>query len=348
MKKVRIGVVGLGNLGELHVRHLQHKIGGSDVVAVCDIMKQRVHDIQARYDIPAGYTDYDQMLSKENLDAVVIVSNVDSHKEHILKACRRKVHIFCEKPLARHLEECREIEEAVADNAGKIFTLGYMRRFDPSYAEAKARVDAGEIGTPIMFKAISLDPVSIIDELLAKTKAGVFSYWFLEMGNHDADLARWFLGSEMVSVYSTGGAYVRKEFAEYDDYDNGFAMANYASGGCAFFHVGMTAAMCHVESEIIGTKGAIRVNAVPRKNRLQLYNGEGIVEKGISGFLERWEEAFYREMVHFVDCVGKGSQPELKVEDGTKSLEACILMQKAYLEKKLVHTESLRQETVSA
>lgn len=123
MKKVRIGVVGLGNLGELHVRHLQHKIADSEVVAVCDVLESRVKEIQDKYEIPSGYTDYDEMLEKEKLDAVAIVTNVQTHKELIVKACRKRLHIFCEKPLSLIPEECYEIEKAVEANDTKIFTL---------------------------------------------------------------------------------------------------------------------------------------------------------------------------------------------------------------------------------
>ena len=85
MKKVKIAVAGLGNLGELHVRHLQNKIADSEVVAVCDVFGDRVEAIQEKYGIAAGYTDYDEMLEKEELDAVAIVTNVKTHKELILK-----------------------------------------------------------------------------------------------------------------------------------------------------------------------------------------------------------------------------------------------------------------------
>ncbi|MCB6367495.1 Gfo/Idh/MocA family oxidoreductase, partial [Intestinibacillus massiliensis] len=126
MKKVRIGVVGLGNLGELHVRHLQNKIADSEVVAVCDVFSERVAAIQKEYEVPAGYTVYDEMLEKEDLDAVAIVTNVQTHKELIIKACDAKLHIFCEKPLSLVPDECKEIEKKVEENNTKIFTLGFM------------------------------------------------------------------------------------------------------------------------------------------------------------------------------------------------------------------------------
>lgn len=336
MKTVKVGVVGLGNLGELHVRHLQNKIAESKVIAICDIIDNHVKELQKKYGIPGGYTDYDEMLQKEDLDAVVIATNVQTHKELIIKACKAKLNVFCEKPLSLDLSECKEIEKKVEENNTKIFTLGFMRRFDPSHAEAMQRIKDGEIGRPILFKSTSLDGITVIEELLTKCKSGAFHPWFFEMGIHDCDLSRWFLGSEAASVYASGGAYVKEEFADFDDYDNGLALATMENGTCATIHVGKTATCSHVEAEIIGTGGAIRINAVPRRNRIQLYKDGYISEQGIVDFLERWEEAFYLEMVNFIDCVQTGRKPEITVYDGTKSLEMAQMLQKSYLEKKLV------------
>ncbi len=96
------------------------------------------------------------------------------------------------------------------------------------------------------------------------------------------------------------------------------------------------AAMLKREAAIIGTKGALRINAVPRRNRLQIYKDGYIAEEGIVDFLERWEDAFYLEMVNFIDCVLTGRKPEITVYDGTRSLEMAIMLQKAYMEKSLI------------
>ena len=340
MKKVRVAVAGLGNLGELHIRHLQNKIANSEVVAVCDVVESRVKEIQEKYDIPAGYTDYDQMIDRETLDAVAIVTNVQTHGALIKKACEAKLNIFCEKPLSLDPEECKEIEAAVEANDTKIFTLGFMRRFNPSHAEAMKRIKAGEIGTPIIFKSTSLDGVSVLEEIYEKVARGAFHPWFFEMGIHDCDLTRWFLGSDLDCVYASGGAYVKKELANYDDYDNGVALATMKNGTCAYIHVGKAAACSHVEAEIVGTKGTLRINSVPRRNRMQIYKDGYIAEEGIVDFLERWEEAFYLEMTNFIDCVQTGRKPEITVYDGTKSLEMAILLQQSYMENRLIRNEA--------
>lgn len=266
MNKIKVGLVGLGALGELHLDHLKNKMSGVEVVAVCDIFENRVKEIQEKYDIPNGFTNYDDMLKAGIIDAVFIITNVQAHKEQIIKACEAKLHIFCEKPLSLIPEECKEIERAVEANRNRIFTIGFMRRFDPSYADAMKKIRAGEIGKPILFKSISLDAIDTLEINVKKELQRAFHPWFFEMGIHDADLSRWFLDSEIDTVYATGGCYVAKELAQVDDYDNGFALATFKNGSCAFYHVGKTAASCHVEAEIVGTKGTMKVNAIPRVN----------------------------------------------------------------------------------
>ena len=77
-----------------------------------------------------------------------------------------------------------------------------MRRFDPSYAEAKEKIRAGAIGKPILFKGVSLDPSSVLEAHLEGVKKGIYVPWFIEMGSHDTDLARWFLEGDPAMLMS--------------------------------------------------------------------------------------------------------------------------------------------------
>ena len=290
--------------------------------------------MQAEFAIPCGYQTVDDMLQNPEIDAIVIATGADAHKEACLKACAAKKHIFCEKPLAKTLEDCTEIEKAVAENGTKCFTVGFMRRFDPSYAEAKQKIRAGAIGKPILFKGVSLDPASVLDAHLEGVKNGIYVPWFIEMGSHDTDLARWFLEGNPTEAFATGDAYVCTGLADYNDYDNGFSLTKFDNGTTAYIQVGRTATCSHVESEIVGTKGTIRVNSVPRKNYLSAFTDAGYVEECQESFLKRWGDAFTAEIDDFVDCVITGRQPETTAHDGTMSLAYCLKLHQAYLDGK--------------
>lgn len=333
MKKVTFGVVGIGMMGKMHLTNLVRN-PYAEVLAVCARTESKVKAVQEEFHIPLGYTNVADMVANPDIDAIVVATGADAHKEACLAACHANKHVFCEKPLAKTLEDCAEIEQAAAENTGKFFTVGFMRRFDPSYADAKQKIRAGVIGTPIAFKGVSLDPASVLPGHLEGVKKGIYVPWFIEMGSHDADLARWFLEGEPVESYATGDAYVCTELADYNDYDNGFSLTKFDNNTTAFIQVGRTATCSHVESEIVGTKGTIRVNSVPRKNYVPSFTEAGYVEECQESFLARWRDAFEAEMNDFVDCVRTGHKPEATAHDGTMGLKFCLQLHQAYLDGK--------------
>lgn len=333
MSKVRFGIVGIGSMGRMHISSLMRH-AQAEVLAVCARTESKVKAIQQEFSIPYGYTTVDEMLQNPEIDAIVVATGADAHKEACLKACAAKKHIFCEKPLAKTLEDCYEIEAAVKENSTKCFTVGFMRRFDPSYAEAKQKIREGKIGKPILFKGVSLDPASVLEDHLEGVKKGIYVPWFIEMGSHDTDLARWFLEGDPVESFATGDAYVCTGLADYDDYDNGFSLTRFDNNTTAYIQVGRTATCSHVESEIVGTEGTIRVNSVPRKNYLSSFTPEGYLEECQESFLNRWGDAFYNEISDFVHCVQTGRTPETTAHDGTMSLKYCLDLHQAYLDSK--------------
>lgn len=333
MSKVRFGIVGIGGMGRMHLTSLLRN-PHAEVLALCARTESKVRAMQEEFDIPHGYTSVEDMLANPEIDAIVIATGADAHKEACLAACKAKKHIFCEKPLAKTIADCEEIEKAASENTGKAFTVGFMRRFDPSYAEAKEKIRAGAIGKPILFKGVSLDPASVLDDHLEGVKKGIYVPWFMEMGSHDTDLARWFLEGDPVESFATGGAYVCEGLAEYDDYDNGFSLTRFDNGTTAYIQVGRTATCSHVESEIVGTKGTIRVNSVPRKNYLSSFTDAGYVEECQESFLARWGEAFEAEIDDFVDCVRTGRKPGITAHDGTMSVKYGIKLHEAYMHGK--------------
>ena len=190
MEKVKIAVVGVGALGEMHATNIQYRIANAEVIAVCDSIQERVSEVQKKLEVKYGYTSYDEMLENDEIDAVLLATSVAAHKDQCIKACQKNLHIFCEKPLGKTVEECLEIEKAVQNNGGKIFTVGFMRRFDPSYALAMEKVRQGIIGEPIFFRGYSLDPYTVVPFHLERQRAGLAASFFKEMTVHDCDLAR--------------------------------------------------------------------------------------------------------------------------------------------------------------
>lgn len=149
MKELKVGIAGLGRLGRVHARNLAYQIPGVKLSAACSIVEEELTFAKKELGVSEVYTDFDQMIASD-LDAVAIVTTSGMHAKQIESALARGKHVFCEKPLGVTLEECREAEKAVEAHPDLVFFLGFMRRYDPSYAYAKKKIAEGAIGKPYL------------------------------------------------------------------------------------------------------------------------------------------------------------------------------------------------------
>lgn len=338
MKKIKVGIAGLGRLGKVHAENLAFKIPNAELTAACSIMPAELDYAKEVLGVEDVYSDYREMLAKADIDAVAIVTTSGEHCWQIEAALDAGKHVFSDKPLGVNVEECRIAEKAVERHPELAFFLGFMRRFDPSYAYAKKKIEEGAIGTPYMVKATGIDPEALVDGAIrfAATSGGIF----IDMAIHDIDLMRWFLGSDPVEVYATGSTFKHPEFREAGDDETGVAMYKCENGAVGFVHVGRTAPHgYHVETEIIGTEGSIRVSPVPAKNLCMIYNNQGVVQECVSGFPERFAESYRLEMEDFINCVQNGVKPEVTVYDGTKSTQIGFATTEAYRQGRIVKIE---------
>ena len=335
VNSIRIGITGLGRLGFKHAKNIVCKIKNAELVSVCSINENELSKAKNELDIEKCYTDYQKMISQSDLDAVAIISSSDLHCEHAIIALDNELHVFCEKPLGISESQCLEVERAVRKNPDLVFMLGFMRRYDPSYAFAKKKIEEGYIGKPILFRGYSVDPESAIEGALkyAKNSAGQF----IDMAVHDIDLARWFLESEPKSIFAIGGCFAHTKYAQYGDGDNVSALMQFKNDSMAFLLAGRTAPHGYnVETEIIGTKGQIRIGSVPQSNLVELIDESGIRKECSQSFPERFEEAFIKEMQEFVDCIIEGRQPDVKVEDGTRSTVIAEMATQSFKSNELI------------
>lgn len=338
MEKVKIGVAGLGRLGKIHARNLAFKIPGAELTAACSLLESELAYAKNELNVQDCYTNYDEMLAKADIQAVAIVTSSGEHCKQLAAALDAGKHVFCEKPLGITVDECFAAEKAVEKHPEKVFLLGFMRRFDPSYVYAKAKIEDGAIGEPYLVKATGVDPLKYIEGALkfAKTSGGLF----IDMAIHDIDLMRWFLKSDPVSVYAVGSSYGFPQFAEIGDAEAGCALYKFQNDAMGIIHTGRTAAHgYHIETEIVGTKGSIRISPVPQKNLAILYNEQGVVTECVEAFPERFDEAYRSELQYFIDCVLTGKTPEINVYDGTRSTQIAFATTHSFKEGALVHIQ---------
>lgn len=328
--KVKIGSIGLGRLGYEHARNIAVSIPGAELTALCDLDEAKLRSVTDELDIPYSYSDFAKMCQNTELDAVVIVSPSACHTEHIKLALEAGKHVFCEKPLDTTVERCKEAEKIVAAHPDKIFMLGFMRRYDYSYRKAKEKIDRGDIGRIVLIRSYTQDPVSTIADTLkfAPNSGGQF----LDMCVHDIDLCRWFTGGkEPLNLWGIGGCYAYPQYREWNDGDNVSCLIQYEDETMAFIFAGRAAAHgCNVETEIVGTKGTLRIGAVGTSSMLEVMSEHGVCRECYPDFMSRWHDAYIAEMTEFVNCISENRRPEVTVFDGTAASETAYRCKESF------------------
>lgn len=313
--RINVGVIGLGRLGSLYTQYLCYQIPGANVFAVADASPGKAAEIAHTYGVTHSFADYREMLDLPDLDAVVIVSPTSTHREIVVDASARGKMIFCEKPLSLSLEETVEMKKAV-QQSGVFFHMGFMRRFDRGYAVAKQRILEGEIGDPIVFKASSRDPFRPSLEYADPKMSGGL---LLDMGIHDFDLARWFMG-DVTEVYSIGGVLAYPEMETIKDIDNAMVSLTFENGTIGTADMSRSGVYGYdIRTEVMGTRGTIQIGYL-RETPITILRKEGVSHDTVPFFMERFEQSYILQLKDFIENARKQNEPSVTIEDGEWAL----------------------------
>src|SRR5213593_1073306 len=187
-------------MGRRHAENLRRSVPHARLVAVADADLARARAVAAELEVDAAYSNAEELAAHPGLDAVAIASPPKYHLPAILAAAAAGKHVFCEKPLALSLGDADTALAAVR-RTGVILQVGHMRRFDPPYVAARARIEAGEIGRIVVFKSIGRDQETSPAGACQVEANGTL---FHDSTAHDFDLARWLTGDEIVEVHAYG------------------------------------------------------------------------------------------------------------------------------------------------
>lgn len=336
MGKVKLGIVGLGRLGGKHAENLLFSIPDAELAAICSLIPEELEAFGRRAPSCRRYTSYREMFSDPALDGVVIATSSQSHCEMAIAAAELGVkNVYIEKPLGMTLEEVRAIRDAVEKSRIGVFQVGYNRRFDASYMAMKKKIDEGYIGKPIQIRMVNRDPASMAEFIIkfSPTSGGLV----FDMLTHDYDVARWVLGCDAKTVYGLGGVYAYSGLAAVGDIDNCGILCRFENGVMGWFE---TTRCCpygyHVETEVFGTGGCIRVCVAPTNDRVLYLDSRGINQTTTQWFYEYWEPTFAAEIRSFVDSIQQGRPPVVGLMDGYKAVEWAIAAKKAVDEETVV------------
>lgn len=313
--RLGIGLMGLGRLGRVYARDLSSRIAETRLAAVSDPFGSLAEEVAAEFDVPAHYTDPLAMIDDPAVDAVVIVSPTSTHRELVIAAASRGKPTFCEKPPALALGEIVEMRKAIA-KSGMFFQMGFMRRFDAGYASAKRQIEEGRIGTPLVFKSTSRDPFRpSLEYANPKSSGGMI----IDMGIHDFDLARWFMG-DVRSVSAIGGTIAYPELATVGDIDNAIVSLTFTSGMLGVVDLSRSGLYGYdIAADILGSQGTLRVGYL-RETPVMLLTKNSVAHDTVPYFMERFRDAYTNQLRNFAQNVLADRTPPITIEDGLEAL----------------------------
>jgi inositol 2-dehydrogenase len=330
MRKLGVGVLGVGEMGKRHAENLRRLVPEARLVAVADAAAERARQVAAELEIEHSYGNLEAMLECKELDAVLIATPDKFHAQAIIAAARAGKAILCEKPLALNLADGQAALDAVAE-AGVRLQIGFMRRYDPAYAAAMQRVEAGEIGVPVIFKSVGRDKDA---PPIAAYEANVNGMVFYNNTIHDFDLARWIMRDEIAEVHSYTTVAIRPEVAKYGDVVASVVNVRYEHGAIGNIESFMQAVYGYdVRTEIVGSKGSILVGSLRQAPATFLTGGGGVVALA-DHFLTRFADAYLAEARDFVQNVLNERPVRVTGEDGLKALGIAVAAENSHVQGK--------------
>ncbi|ECB3970575.1 D-chiro-inositol-2-dehydrogenase IolG2 [Salmonella enterica subsp. enterica serovar Lexington] len=299
MKKLRCGVIGLGRVGKMHVENM-YLLPQLDIICAADYFIEEMSDWLYSVNITSGYKNYQELLQRDDIEAVFIFTSTDMHEEIVTAATQAGKHIFCEKPLSMNEDEqasmavLRKVKEK-----GVTLQVAFNRRFDPQFHEVFELVRSGKIGRPQMIKITSRDPDLLPHELIKRIGGLIFDFTM-----HDFDMARFMMQDEVSEVYVKGNTLIDPSLKNIDDVDTLAVMLTFRNGGYALIDNSRRAVYGYDQRvEVFGSEGMAYADNVS-ESTVKVFNSQHCIMKNpLPDFTVRYREAYRTEILHFIDSV---------------------------------------------
>lgn len=330
---MRVGLLGAGRIGRLHARLLS-STPGVDELVVADADPARAAEVAGETGTTTG-TSIEETLA--TVDAVVIAAATTAHAELIRASIAAGRPTFCEKPLAADLDDTIALAGEI-ERSGLPFQLGFQRRFDPGYREARRMVENGALGTLYAVRLAGHDPAPPHETYIPQS-GGLFR----DFSIHDFDILRWLTGDEVEEVYADGGVLGFPMFAKYGDVDTAVATLRLHRGTMAVLTVARHDPLGYdIRAELFGSGDSISVGLGPRTPMRS-------VEPGVPppagpawpDFLDRFGDAYAAEFAEFVRVVRGEIQSPCTAHDGVAALRIAEAATRSLHEHRPVRLEEI-------
>ena len=308
---LRFGLLGAGRIGQIHGRNIAAS-SDARLVAIADVDGRAAATLAEA--TGAEVRDATAIIDAGDIEAILIGTPTDTHADLIEAAARAGKAVLCEKPVdlaSSRVESCLKVVEA----AGIPLMIGFNRRFDPNFAALQQRVAAGAVGTVEIVTVISRDPgpppVSYIER-----SGGLYR----DMMIHDFDILRFMLGEEPVELTAYGSALVDPAIGRAGDVDTAVVALRTASGKLGQISNSRRAAYGYDQRiEVHGSDGMARADNI-HKSTVEIAGKSGFGRDPVQHFfLERYADAYRRELAAFIAAVAAGRAPSPSGRDGLRA-----------------------------
>ncbi|HET7474247.1 MAG TPA: Gfo/Idh/MocA family oxidoreductase [Candidatus Limnocylindrales bacterium] len=300
--RLGIGLVGAGRMGSIHGRLITRAVPNARLAGIADLNLEAARRLAAELGDPPAFSSLDEMLAAGPVDAVLIATSSSHHLAAIRAAAAAGRDLLCEKPIALTMDDTAAAI-AAADAAGVRLQTGFMRRWDPDYARAHARLASGALGRPILFKSLQFDaeppPVAFADPAVS---GGIM----VDMGIHEFDLARWLMADEVAEVHAFGSSVAWPELATVGDVDSAVVNLRFRGGATGTVEMARTTTYGEdVRTEVLATAGSIWVGHLPISHGASSGGDAGstVAADLADGAVPRFEAAYAAQTRGFVEAI---------------------------------------------
>ena len=333
-RPLKMGVIGVGNMGQHHVRVLS-LLKDIELIAIADANLARGLEIASRYQTHF-YKDYREMLP--NVDAVCIAVPTKLHHEVGVNCLQAGVHVLIEKPIAASIAEAESLVNLAAET-GCILQVGHIERFNPAFKELSKVIQTEKI---LALEARRLSPycdrandVSVVLDLMI----------------HDIDLLLELSASPVVKLTASGSTSTNSQNLDYVTANFGFANGVIATlTASKVTHRKIRCLAAHCENSLIETdflQNEILIHRHQQTNlpvqQKMLYKQDGITEKVSTSNVE----PIYAEIEHFVNCIRGGRRPSVGGEQALKALRLASSIEQMALDGQIWHADGPKIDSPS-
>jgi myo-inositol 2-dehydrogenase/D-chiro-inositol 1-dehydrogenase len=315
-KSIGIGVLGCGRIGVMHAELIAQRIEGAHLAGVYDVVGDSAQKVATKFGCQ-HFSDPESLMSSADVNAIAICTSTDTHVEVLIMASKYKKPVFCEKPISLSLTETDRALKAISDSKTPLM-LGFNRRYDPTHRSVRDPAPP-----PVAY---------------AKVSGGIF----IDMTIHDFDMARYVVGSEIVSVYATGAVRVVPEFAEIGDLDTVAIMLQHANGAITMIDNSRQAVYGYDQRvEVFGSKGLVGSDNPLMTSTISRNENGTQLAKMPYFFLDRYIPSYIAEWNEFMGVATGKIQPVVTGADGRASLVAGLAAWKSVREGRVVKTSEI-------